>query len=281
MQVNRLGRVPKALKKWPEARIAWQVNLESRAQAESVPLLGSLSIDDNAALFYRGRTRLEASMQRIRKGPRYALRYITTANLSRLQIVGADFEAAPTGDRRTGNRLELQRSHSITPAAHPVTLDSRFHWERKELRSTVNARRDMNITSGGYEGTVGTQLASSFTKGGALSGSLTGRWLRETNATLGNLAVDLYGVTLGLAQTVGKTGRLRLDIELLEVRASEDTPLPLAMAEGLPVGRSTRIRFTGQVPLASNLLMTVSFFSRAQVGGKAVRTANLQLRTRL
>ena len=54
-----------------------------------------------------------------------------------------------------------------------------------------------------------------------------------------------------------------------------------AQAEGLPVGRSTRIRFTGQVPLASNLLMTLSFFSRSPAGGKAVRTANLQLRTRL
>ncbi|MCH7574732.1 MAG: hypothetical protein IIA59_06360 [Candidatus Marinimicrobia bacterium] len=280
LQVNKLARPPAALKKWPEARIAWQVNLESRSQARSGSLLGSLSPDDEAALFYRGRSRLEMSWQRIRRGPRYALRVITTANLSRLQIVEG-LSTALAGDRRAGNRLELQRSHTVTPRARPVSLDSRLHWETKELRSTINSRRNMSIVSRGFEGTAGTVLAQLFAEGGALSGSLTGRWMRETNAILDNLSVDLYGATLGLAQPVGKTGRLRLDLELLEVRASENTTLPLAMAEGLPVGLSTRIRFSGQVPLASNLMMTLSFFSRNPAGGKPVRTANLELRTRL
>ena len=278
VNLNRLERMPAAVRKFAEMQLRGQGRVQSRSRREAALAFRLPAVLDTMALSFRGSWQIDASWQLGPAAPRYVISSSGQANMNRIQArtVGGDDLA---GEQLSRSRRKLRRTSRGQLWRLPFTLDGRLFSGQRQFVSAINARRDYHIDETGLTGTASLELPSEWSGRQGITLSFTGSWRREINGALADLEAVLLSAGVGLERKLGRTGRLKMHWEQLAVRSSLPAVLPLTMMDGFPVGISSRLRASGLLKLGDNLNLTLTLFSRQEAGRPPLTTANLELRS--
>ncbi|UCD37744.1 MAG: hypothetical protein JSW54_13140 [Fidelibacterota bacterium] len=272
MDLNRMRLRLGPIKDFAQARLNLQGVLTGDTERYSLPTFIKPSLEDTASHNIRSRLQLDLALQARSNRPRYKLRLLQLIRLNR-EVVSGTSENSHPGEYFEQSSADLTRTSRHQVAGRTVNLEWQLISERKMIQSVVSTLRNHDIRMLQGNGTVAGTVR------GHLTASLSGRWRQEVDQELNDLRVRTLSYGIGLQRTVGAKGRVRLDWEQLHVASSRDIPIPYLLAEGFPAGRSNRIKANGQIHLSRNLLLTITIFSRSEVGQRPFTSSNLELRT--
>ncbi|MQY64004.1 MAG: hypothetical protein GH143_06850 [Calditrichaeota bacterium] len=254
------------------ARLILQGRLAAVMEKHSLATYAKPSLNDTNAVNVQSRLQLDLALQTKPRRPQYKLRLLLSTRLNRANIGGMD-TGTPLGEALEQSSAHLEQISRHQVAGQRVNLELRLTHEHKALQSMVSLLRRHDILRWQGKGTVSGAI------GERLTASLTGNWQQEIDRELEDLQVRTVTGGVGLQRVVGSRGRLRVDLEQFYVTANREVAIPYLLAEGFPIGKSQRIRASGQLHLSRNLLLTITIFSRQEAGRTPFANANLELRT--
>ncbi len=279
VDLNRLEGPLGLLRGYAEARLILQGRLTAETERHTLSTYRKPALEDSSALSYQSRFQMDLALQSRRHRPQYKLRLNRSVRLNRARVAGTGSGAsvgrsdALLGEAGEQSTLDLGRVGRFPIGGELANLETHIIFGHESILSLTSALRNHEIRRWEGHGTLSRSLGNRFTV------SLTGRWRQEVDGALENLKVITGSYSVGLQRSLGGTGRFRVDLERLNVAASREVAIPYLLAEGFPAGRSLRIRASSQFNLFSNLILTLSLFSRREAGRTPFTTASMELRT--